>query len=155
MGGTQLAIYERGLGFELETNKKQIQLVVRSSWTKIARPTRWPLGHAAYLFLLLRRLLTQGGGKSGQKDLAKPCYGTIDQLISRIAYEVVNSHCEAGSAIQLAIPISYPTRVNGIFVLLNCQLSLIYFYKTFPVIEENLGCRLVRVYCYHCRSRFP
>ena len=53
---------------------------------------------------------------------------------------MVNSHCEAGSAIQLAIPISYPTRVNGLFVLLNCQPSLIYFYKTFPVIEENSGC---------------
>lgn len=38
---------------------------------------------------------------------------------------MVNSQCEAGSAIQLAIPISYPTRVNGIFVLLNCQPSLI------------------------------
>ena len=135
---------------EQETNPASGQ-----SGTKIARPTRWPLGHAAYLFLLLRQLLTQDGDKSGQKDFAKPCCGIINQLIARIGYEVVDSHCEAGSAVQLAIPISYPTRVNGIFVLLNCQPSLIYIYQTSSVNEENSDCRPVRVYCYHCRSRFP
>ena len=153
MGGTQLAIYERGLGFELERNKKQIQLVVgvglKSRDQRADHSATLPTCFCCQDNYLLKTAV----------NLVRRTSQTLLwdnwSINCRIAYEVVNSHCEAGSAIQLAIPISYPTRVNELFLLLNCQPSLIYFYKTFPVIEENSGYRLVRVYCYHCRSRFP
>ena len=56
-GGNQLAIYKCGREFELGTMRTNpasgLRAGTRSRDHRIASPTRWPLGHAAFLVLKL------------------------------------------------------------------------------------------------------